>query len=91
LVPISDQYSIGGRPEPGESWAFTLCRYDYSVDFEGPELSNTNPKSSVGHPDFHRFEDYAPHRSSRNGQPLLGDIHTHARDFIRGARSSRKG
>ncbi|GGJ34808.1 hypothetical protein GCM10012282_34420 [Streptomyces lacrimifluminis] len=41
--------------------------------------------------EFHRFKDDAPHRSDRNGQPVLGDIHTHARDNIRGAPPSRKG
>ena len=29
----------GGRPEAGDTWKFALCRYDYCVDFEGPELS----------------------------------------------------
>ena len=37
----------GGRPEVGESWKFALCRYDYSVDFEGPELSTCAPTESL--------------------------------------------
>jgi hypothetical protein len=41
----------------GEKWKFALCRYDYSVDFEGPELSTCSPiKSSTS---FHYFEEFA--------------------------------
>jgi uncharacterized repeat protein (TIGR03806 family) len=58
-VPWTDFLRTGGRPNPGESWSFALCRYDYSVDFEGPELSTCAPLSSKPHPDFHHFEDYA--------------------------------
>lgn len=49
----------GGRPKQGETWKFTLCRYDYSVDFEGPELSTCAPLKSKTRPDFHHHEDYA--------------------------------
>jgi hypothetical protein len=45
-----------GRPEAGAKWKFALCRYDYSVDFEGPELSTCAPLTKDS---FHRFEDYA--------------------------------
>ena len=38
-IPWKDFLLTGGRPEPDERWGFALCRYDYSVDFEGPELS----------------------------------------------------
>jgi uncharacterized repeat protein (TIGR03806 family) len=47
----------GGRPEPGETWRFALCRYDYASGRE-PELSTCAPLSSEK-PDFHRHEDYA--------------------------------
>jgi len=50
----------GGRPEPGERWKFALCRYDYSVDFEGPALSTSAPLRTNPTPKFHYFEDYAP-------------------------------
>ncbi|WP_435009098.1 carbohydrate-binding family 9-like protein [Tundrisphaera lichenicola] len=44
------------RPEPGSSWTFALCRYDYY----GPE--NTDPilmsSAPLTQPNFHRFEDY---------------------------------
>ncbi|QDU96468.1 PQQ-dependent sugar dehydrogenase [Lignipirellula cremea] len=47
----------GGRPNPGEIWKFAMCRYDYSVDFEGPDLSTCAPLTKAN---FHRFEDYLP-------------------------------
>ena len=55
-IPWKDFLRTGGRPQPGESWKFALCRYDYSVDFEGPELSTCAPLTMR---DFHHFEDYA--------------------------------
>ncbi len=58
-IPWRDFLRTGGRPEPGERWKFALCRYDYSVDFEGPELSTCAPLASSASPDFHRWEDYA--------------------------------
>lgn len=45
----------GGKPAPGDRWQFALCRYDYSVAFDRPELSSTAPLTQ---PDFHRYEDY---------------------------------
>ena len=59
LIPWKDFFRTGGRPRPGASWKFALCRYDYSVAFEGPELSTCAPLKSLPHPDFHHFEDYA--------------------------------
>ncbi|MEX2120529.1 MAG: PQQ-dependent sugar dehydrogenase [Pirellulales bacterium] len=58
-IPWRDFVRTGGRPEVDETWKFTLCRYDYSVDFEGPELSTCAPLDSLPHPNFHHFEDYA--------------------------------
>ncbi len=55
-IPWKDFLRTGGRPEPGENWKFALCRYDYSVDFEGPELSTCAPLKASN---FHAFEDYA--------------------------------
>src|SRR5437016_5861445 len=57
-IPWKDFFRTGGRPAIDERWKFALCRYDYSVDFEGPELSTCAPLNSQNHPDFHRFEDY---------------------------------
>jgi glucose/arabinose dehydrogenase len=58
-IPWTDFMRTGGRPDIGEKWKFALCRYDYSVDFEGPELSTCAPLASRGFPDFHYYEDYA--------------------------------
>jgi glucose/arabinose dehydrogenase len=57
-IPWTDFLRSGGRPERGEKWKFALCRYDYSVDFEGPELSTCAPLKTKT-PDFHHHEDYA--------------------------------
>jgi hypothetical protein len=44
------------RPEPGATWSFALCRYDYF----GPEKTEPILMSSapLTQPNFHRFEDY---------------------------------
>ena len=55
-IPWTDMIRTGGPPAPGEAWKFALCRYDYSIDFEGPDLSTCAPLNSR---DFHRYEDYA--------------------------------
>jgi uncharacterized repeat protein (TIGR03806 family) len=55
-IPWTDFLKTGGRPERGEKWKFALCRYDYSVNFEGPETSTCAPLKK---PSFHQFEDYA--------------------------------
>lgn len=58
-MPWRDFLRAGGRPNPDDAWKFALCRYDYSVDFEGPELSTCAPLKSKPFPDFHLHEDYA--------------------------------
>jgi len=58
-IPWTDFLRTGGRPAIDEQWKFALCRYDYSADFEGPELSTCAPLSSQRSPDFHHYEDYA--------------------------------
>jgi glucose/arabinose dehydrogenase/cytochrome c553 len=55
-IPWTDMIRTGGPPAPGEAWKFALCRYDYSIDFEGPDLSTCAPLNSR---DFHHYEDYA--------------------------------
>lgn len=57
-IPWTDFLATGGRPDVDEQWRFALCRYDYSVDFEGPELSTCAPLKK-SRPDFHHFENYA--------------------------------
>jgi hypothetical protein len=55
-IPWSDFKRTGGRPKSGAAWKFAFCRFDYSVDFEGPELSTCAPLTKAS---FHQFEDYA--------------------------------
>lgn len=58
-IPWIDLARTGGRPVPDESWKFALCRYDYTVDVDSPELTTSAVGSSKKSPDFHRYEDYA--------------------------------
>lgn len=51
-----DFLRTGGRPEVNESWKFTLCRYDYAMEFDEPELSAVAPLMKRN---FHALEDYA--------------------------------
>ncbi|MDB5390111.1 MAG: hypothetical protein JWM11_5757 [Planctomycetaceae bacterium] len=59
-IPWIDFFPTGGRPVINEAWKFALCRYDYSVGFDGPELSTSAPLKSSQTPNFHSVEDYAP-------------------------------
>jgi hypothetical protein len=54
-IPWTAFAPTGGRPKAGEVWRYSLCRYDYSVQYERPELSST---SLLTQSDFHRYEDY---------------------------------
>jgi hypothetical protein len=54
-IPWSAFEPTGGKPKPGDKWRFALCRYDYSVAFESPELSSTAPLPVAN---FHQYEDY---------------------------------
>lgn len=68
-MPWTDFLRTGGRPAVDEVWTFALCRYDYSVDFEGPELSSMAPLKTNGYPNFHFFEDYAELKFVRGPKP----------------------
>ncbi len=54
-IPWNDFRHTGGKPKAGDIWRYTLCRYDYSKDFEKPSLSATARLSRM---DFHLHEDY---------------------------------
>jgi uncharacterized repeat protein (TIGR03806 family) len=70
-IPWSDFLRSGGRPAEDERWKFALCRYDYSVEFEGPELSTCAPLKSRP-ASFHNHEEYAVVRFvGLNAQSLL--------------------
>jgi uncharacterized repeat protein (TIGR03806 family) len=49
----------GGRPEPEEIWTYALCRYDYTLGKDQPELTCTADLKELS---FHRYEDYSPIR-----------------------------
>jgi hypothetical protein len=55
-IPWADLARTGGRPEAGAEWRFALCRYDFDVAAESPELSTAAPLSRKN---FHAHEDYA--------------------------------
>ncbi|MGE0607198.1 MAG: PQQ-dependent sugar dehydrogenase [Pirellulales bacterium] len=84
-IPWRDFLQCGGRPAIDEQWNFALCRYDYSVDFEGPDLSTTAATAQNPSADFHRYEDYGrlkfvgplPENASRpHGISQLADLTT---------------
>jgi lysophospholipase L1-like esterase len=54
-IPWSAFANTGGRPEPGATWRFALCRYDYGPAGTEPSLMSSAPLSR---PSFHRYEDY---------------------------------
>lgn len=56
-IPWKDFVRAGGRPRAGDTWQYAACRYDFSVDFEGPNLSSNAPLKKLS---FHRYEDYLP-------------------------------
>jgi hypothetical protein len=55
-IPWSSFMHTGGRPEPGDEWRFALCRYDFDVSREKPDLSTTALLQELS---FHRHEEYA--------------------------------
>jgi hypothetical protein len=55
-IPWADLAPTGGRPASGAEWRFALCRYDFDVAQEAPDLSTCAPLSKLS---FHRHEDYA--------------------------------
>ncbi|MBI82351.1 MAG: hypothetical protein CMJ81_04070 [Planctomycetaceae bacterium] len=73
-IPWTDFVRTGGRPTVGEVWHFAICRYDYNLADDTPELSTCAPLQQL---DFHRHEDYAPlrflgpqDRGSKQNDPL---------------------
>lgn len=56
-IPWEGFRHTGGRPAAGDEWRFALCRYDFDVAREQPELSTSAPLSKCN---FHLHEDYAP-------------------------------
>lgn len=54
-IPWSAFARTGGKPEPGSTWRFALCRYDYGPEGTEPVLTSSAP---LRHRSFHRTEDY---------------------------------
>jgi hypothetical protein len=54
-IPWSAFAATGGRPKPGATWRFAICRYDYGPDGTQPVLMSSAP---LTRPSFHRHEDY---------------------------------
>jgi hypothetical protein len=54
-IPWSAFAPTGGRPKPGDTWLFALCRYDYGPEGTKPVLMSSAPLTK---PSFHRYEDY---------------------------------
>jgi hypothetical protein len=71
-IPWSAFALAGGRPEPGASWRFAICRYDYGPEGTKPVLMSSAPLSVSS---FHRYEDYGtlhfegPKRHGREAVP----------------------
>jgi len=56
-VAWKDFQPTGGRPEPGERWTFSLCRYDFSSVKSEPHLTSIAPLKRKS---FHDFEQFLP-------------------------------
>jgi hypothetical protein len=54
-IPWTAFKATGGRPAASDVWRFALCRYDYSVAHESPDLTSTAPLTWAN---FHQYEDY---------------------------------
>jgi uncharacterized repeat protein (TIGR03806 family) len=52
-----DFAATGGRPEPGETWTFSLCRYDFDTRDKEPTLTSIAPLKRRS---FHDFEQFVP-------------------------------
>lgn len=49
----------GGRPEPGETWTYSLCRYDFNASDTEPTLTSIAPLNRCS---FHDYEQFVPIR-----------------------------
>ena len=54
-IPWSAFAPTGGKPRPGATWTFALCRYDYGPEGTKPVTMSSAP---LTRPNFHRKEDY---------------------------------
>lgn len=54
-IPWTAFAPTGGRPKPGDSWSFALCRYDYGAEGTKPVIMSSAPLTKAN---FHQYEDY---------------------------------
>ncbi len=54
-IPWTAFAVAGGKPKPGDTWRFAICRYDYGPKGTEPILMSSAPLTQ---PSFHRYEDY---------------------------------
>jgi lysophospholipase L1-like esterase len=54
-IPWTAFTPTGGKPAPGATWLFALCRYDYGPEGTKPITMSSAPLTQ---PSFHRYEDY---------------------------------
>ncbi len=54
-IPWTAFAPTGGKPRPGATWTFALCRYDYGPEGTQPVLMSSAPLTQ---PNFHRKQDY---------------------------------
>jgi Carbohydrate family 9 binding domain-like len=54
-IPWQDFHHTNGGPTVGDTWRFALCRYDYSKNYESPDLTSCAPLTQSS---FHRYEVY---------------------------------
>ena len=65
-IPWSAFGPTDSRPEPGASWSFALCRYDYFGPDKTPPIQvSSAPLTQLN---FHRFEDYGLLRFAGPGE-----------------------
>lgn len=71
-IPWTAFELAGGKPSPGASWKFAMCRYDYGAKGTQPVLMSSAPLQVSS---FHRYEDYSalrfegPARESAKTRP----------------------
>ena len=55
-IAWKDFHRTGGGPGPGDSWTYSLCRYDYDRSTSAPVLTST---AALTQPSFHRHEEFS--------------------------------
>lgn len=72
----NDFAATGGRPEPGEIWTFSLCRYDFDSQESEPTLTSIAPLQRRA---FHDFEQFVPLTFAGPAAPAHADDYRFAK------------